>query len=131
LCEAGGGIRCTDVRNGWCRPVLDRRAGLGIPHPAFPLRGSGGASGLRRRRGDRGLGLARLNQVGDGGVAGHRLQPEQQARLQQPWRRSGQPTDWDRVVALGHPNVALGDRTIRAQTLSTVRRRFIVDVVLD
>jgi len=51
--------------------------------------------------------------------------------MQQPWRRRGQPNEWDRVVALGHLNVALSHRTIRARTLSTARWRFIVDVVLD
>jgi len=51
--------------------------------------------------------------------------------MQQPWRRRAQPTEWERVVAVGQLNVLLGHRTIRARTLSTTRRRFIVDVVLD
>jgi hypothetical protein len=51
--------------------------------------------------------------------------------MQQTWRRRGQPTEWDRVVAVGHLNVTLGHRTIRARTLSTASRHFIVDIVLD
>ncbi|HKV30871.1 MAG TPA: hypothetical protein VJT14_07645 [Candidatus Dormibacteraeota bacterium] len=51
--------------------------------------------------------------------------------MKQPWGRTGQATEWDRVVALGHPNVALGHRAILARAISSARRRCNVDVVLD
>jgi hypothetical protein len=44
--------------------------------------------------------------------------------LQQPRRRSARPAERQRVVALGHG-------AIRARTISSARRRFNVDVVLD
>jgi hypothetical protein len=53
-----------------------------------------------------------LNQAGDGGVAGHTLQAEQQAGVQHLWRRACQYSDCRSVVVLGD-----GQRGIAALSL--------------
>jgi hypothetical protein len=64
--------------------------------------------------------------MGDGGIAGCRLKPEQHAGMQQPWRRARKcPERWGLV--------AFGDRQrgITALSLRGVGRRFLVGLVLD
>jgi hypothetical protein len=68
----------------------------------------------------------RLNQVGDGGVAGGRLQPEQHASMEEPGRRTRHRVE-------RRSDVALVDwqRSIPALSLGSVRWRFLVSVALD